>query len=182
MANNETIADIVEEMRNRAEAARQYDDGIVMLLNTLADRIETVYKRETVEVSTRAATFAINKTNEEWRQKLGNAAKLREAAVKIIDYLEPIRKWTMPTQENGTELTALFAAIDTVYQMAKAALAAPARECDVGTAEEQSRRFCAFCRPRTEPCDGCACLEGSRKGRCEFVWAQMPCNESGAAK
>lgn len=131
MANNETIADIVEEMRNRAEAARQYDDGIVMLLNTLADRIETVYKRETVEVSTRAATFAINKTNEEWRQKLGNAAKLREAVVKIIDYLEPIRKWTMPTQENGTELTTLFAAVDTVYQIANAALAAPARNCDV---------------------------------------------------
>ena len=63
-----------------------------------------------------------------------------------------------------------------------AALAAPPRNCDVGTAEEQSRRFCAFCRPRTEPCDGCACLEASRRGRCEFAWAQMPYAEEGDTK
>lgn len=56
----------------------------------------------------------------------------------------------------------------------------PRRNCDVGTAEEQSRRFCAFCRPRLEPCDGCPCLEGSRHGRCEFVWAQIPYEEGGA--
>lgn len=55
-----------------------------------------------------------------------------------------------------------------------AALAAPPRNCDVGSASEQSRRFCAFCRPRLEPCDGCSCLEGARHGRCEFVWGQMP--------
>lgn len=70
--------------------------------------------------------------------------------------------------------------ISEIEQVAKAALAEPIRNCDVGTAEEQSRRFCAFCRPRTEPCDGCACLEGSRKGRCEFAWGQMPCEEGGA--
>lgn len=60
-----------------------------------------------------------------------------------------------------------------------AALSAPPRNCDVGTAAEQSRRFCAFCRPRTEPCDGCSCLEDAQHGRCEFIWAQMPCEEGG---
>ena len=59
----------------------------------------------------------------------------------------------------------------------EAEIGRPLRNCDVGTAEEQSRRFCAFCRPRTEPCDGCACLEGASKGRCEFVWGQMPYEE-----
>jgi len=121
MANNETIADIVEEMRNRAEAARQYDDGIVMLLNTLADRIETVYKRETVEVSTRAATFAINKTNEEWRQKLGNAAKLREAAKHVQSIMERLHD---PTDKNNAEFVR-------IWEIVSAALAAPARNCDV---------------------------------------------------
>ena len=71
--------------------------------------------------------------------------------------------------------------ISGLKQIAEAALAEPVLNCEVGTAEEQSRRFCAFCRPRTEPCDGCACLEGSRKGRCEFVWAQLP-YESETAK
>lgn len=122
MANNETIADIVEEMRNRAEAARQYDDGIVMLLNTLADRIETVYKRETVEVSTRAATFAINKTNEEWRQKLGNAAKLREAVV----YLTQNESTLFEANLTGGELELLHL----ITNKARAALAAPPRNCE----------------------------------------------------
>jgi hypothetical protein len=56
--------------------------------------------------------------------------KLREAVVEIIDYLEPIRKWTMPSKENDMKLTALFAAVDTVYTKAKNALAAPPRNCD----------------------------------------------------
>lgn len=54
------------------------------------------------------------------------------------------------------------------------------RNCDVGSAAEQSQRFCALCRPRLEPCDGCPCLEGSRHGRCEFVWGQMPYEEGNA--
>ena len=68
----------------------------------------------------------------------------------------------------------VYDAVDELICRIQALENSPKRNCDVGTAEEQSRRFCEFCRPRTEPCDGCACLEGSRKGRCEFVWAQMP--------
>ena len=68
-----------------------------------------------------------------------------------------------------------------ISECARSALSAPPRNCDVGTAEEQSQRFCSFCRPRTEPCDGCACLEASRKGRCEFAWAQMTYAEEGGA-
>lgn len=65
------------------------------------------------------------------KTEVGNVAKLREAVVEIIDYLEPIRKWTAPSKENHTKLTALFAAVDTVYTKAKAAVAEPPRNCDV---------------------------------------------------
>ena len=76
MANtNETIADIIAEMRRIR--VREFQD--------YADRLEAAHKREIVEVSTRAATFAINKTNEECRQKLGDAAKLREAVKAVVD-------------------------------------------------------------------------------------------------
>ena len=117
----------------------------------------------------------------ETKTKVGNVAKLREAAVTVYDVLEKLRPFSLLLSDVGRkrEFSHL---VCLAKNRLDAALAAPARECDVGTAEEQSRRFCAFCRPRTEPCDGCACLEGSRKGRCEFVWAQMPCNESGTAK
>lgn len=127
MANNETIADIVEEMRNRAEAARQYDDGIVMLLNTLADRIETVYKRETVEVSTRAATFAINKTNEEWRQKLGNMAKLRRVCEQMLELLKAPPGFNVGGMSVELDEEQVVMWRDRFLD----ALAAPARNCDV---------------------------------------------------
>lgn len=61
----------------------------------------------------------------------------------------------------------------------KVALAAPLRNCDVGTTEEQEVRFKSFCeshwdlnKPDSE-CAGCPLDE--RVGiECEFAWMQMP--------
>ena len=97
------------------------------------------------------------------KEYAGNAAALRAALEKAELGLF---RWLSGAM-NRDEHHELVATI-------KEALAAPARNCDVGTAAEQSQRFCAFCRPRLEPCDGCSCLEGARHGRCEFIWAQMP--------
>jgi hypothetical protein len=57
--------------------------------------------------------------------------------------------------------------------VAKTALAEPLKNYEVGTAEEQSNRFFAFCN-KHQTFDGCSdCpLEGS--DRCEIAWAQMP--------
>ena len=66
------------------------------------------------------------------------------------------------------------------------ALAAPPRNCDVGTVEEQAQRFNDYC---TKQGDGC-CIVGGKgacpifKGYrvdCGIVWAQMP-YESEVAK
>jgi hypothetical protein len=68
------------------------------------------------------------------------------------------------------------------------ALAEPLRNCDVGTAEEQSKRFILFCR--RNPCRG-VCYDicnfanvngriGFQKigqSRCFAFWAQMPYEE-----
>lgn len=64
----------------------------------------------------------------------------------------------------------------------------PRRNCDIGTAEEQEKRFHDFCRarnlPRMEGSSYCAykCpLEGDTC--CELAWAQMPYVEKeGGAK
>ena len=82
-------------------------------------------------------------------------------------------------------------ALDVIYEKACAALAAPPRNCDVGTAYEQSDRFAEFCRKHA---DGCGLGYGSRgvghprvscpafKGlECALVWAQMSCGEGGAS-
>lgn len=59
-------------------------------------------------------------------------------------------------------------------------LATPARNCDVGTAEEQCDRFLRFCQSRG--CVNCEIGDGNRAKfpSCELVWAQMPYEEGGA--
>ena len=71
-----------------------------------------------------------------------------------------------------------------IFVIAQRALAAPARNCDVGTAEEQGERFAKFCK-REEHGFGasaycaysCSCGETVD---CKFAWAQMPYTAEGA--
>ena len=180
MNKQETIADIIAEKRLRAaEMEKTLGDqhSFVESLKDDADRLEAAWKREKSVIE--ADALSAGGLVQAMRQKMataenssavGDAAKLREALSDACYAMFNFLK----TQNGGHEEMA------NALDKAKAALAAPARNCDVGTAEEQSRRFCAFCRPRLEPCDGCPCLEGSRHGRCEFGWAQMPYEEGGA--
>ena len=64
---------------------------------------------------------------------------------------------------------------------AKAALAEPIRNCDVGTAEEQYARVRAFCKRHKV---GLRCVDcpvnGMLPKNCALIWAQMPYEEGGA--
>lgn len=54
-------------------------------------------------------------------------------------------------------------------------LAIPLRQCDVGTPEEQERRFRKYCE--TEECNRYRCGHGCKAvciDRCVVAWAQMP--------
>ena len=66
------------------------------------------------------------------------------------------------------------------------ALASPLRNCDVGTAEEQTERFKQLCRkyrrgpgPRAN-CKGCPVSTESQHVGCTFAWAQMPYEKEGS--
>ena len=79
-------------------------------------------------------------------------------------------------------------AVKSATVMANCALAAPPRNCDVGTAEEQQDRFREFCRHyesegkcgigRSEA--ACPAFQGGRNPDCSLWWAQMPYEEGGA--
>jgi hypothetical protein len=61
-----------------------------------------------------------------------------------------------------------------IYNIAKAALDEPVRNCDVGTPTEQKARYEAFCKEcqritRDYPCDF--------NSECIFKWSQMPYKE-----
>ena len=63
------------------------------------------------------------------------------------------------------------------------ALAIPLRECDVGTAYEQSVRMARFCKKQYEKRDDVAahicsaCKFHNSESDCVFEWAQMPYEE-----
>ena len=70
--------------------------------------------------------------------------------------------------------------------MVNAALAAPPRNCDVGTEQEQAERYVRYCDEFTRDgmhCETCPCCGKTSFGKCEFAWAQMPYKEQeGGAK
>lgn len=64
------------------------------------------------------------------------------------------------------------------------ALAAPVRNCDVGTAKEQADRFAKFCLDNHSAEHLCSkCPLGEKLGNdvdlCQIHWAQMPYEEGG---
>ena len=75
-----------------------------------------------------------------------------------------------------------------IVNKARAALAAPPRNCDVGTPVEQRARFDKFCRSNSwDEIDGAHCMSSCPLyhgdcSRCEELeWAQMPYQEGGAS-
>ena len=106
--------------------------------------------------------------------QLDNVAKIREALKQIVDITMPCEGVT------STELQ--------VNDIAYDAISAPPRNCDVGTAEEQERRWHANCGIGIPNCKHCNVYEQARKSGlvddknmirfdCRFIWAQMPYEE-----
>lgn len=65
---------------------------------------------------------------------------------------------------------------DAVFR-GRAALAMPLRNCDVGTPEEQTCRYDAFCSEHRLPgvgCERCPIIKLKTAPSCELAWAQMP--------
>lgn len=91
--------------------------------------------------------------------------KLREALTRI-------EKLADDYEQCGTKAGAL----DTIYELAHAALAEPVKNCDVGTAEEQLKRKRAYCK--AQDCRMCP-FYGNDSLVCAFRWAQKPYKEGG---
>ena len=99
-----------------------------------------------------------------------NAAALREA----LERIRPLVRAAGATQY-VPERKAL---VDGALSIIDAALAAPARNCDVGTAEEQEDRFFNFCKAH-ECTMNCPIkkkwnFKCGHKPSCGVIWSQMP--------
>lgn len=63
-----------------------------------------------------------------------------------------------------------------ILEKINSALAEPVKNCEVGTAEEQSERFDKFCHENINVqrcCGDCPAFRTTRDD-CELVWAQLP--------
>ena len=92
--------------------------------------------------------------------------KMREALQQAKDAILAARK------KMGVDNPIILEIID-------AALAAPPRNCDVGTEQEQARRFLKYCVK--QDCEkACPFRDCKNSHECAFAWAQMPYEEGGA--
>ena len=162
----ETVADIVAQIR--AAAYIQNADTPESVLR-LADRIEAAWKREARAIATEHAVLpAVCIT-----KPAGNAAAMREALV------EAIGETCAGCKRDCDDCMNLKSGW---MKKAKAALSAPPRQCDVGTAEEQTKRLRENCNKYKPSCKGCKYVTDLQKENCWLRWAQMPYAKEGAGK
>lgn len=109
----------------------------------------------------------------------GDASCLEWVGAKMIHYADRIEAAEKREREAGAEAAQVCGEIGEAIGR-EAALSAPQRNCDVGTAEEQSARFDAHCRKHMG-CLTCQLREndGGVPKHCEFAWAQLPYEEGG---
>lgn len=105
-------------------------------------------------------TNKCNGATTEKSSAVGDASKLRDALIKAQIALK-VCDWPEGTDMDG--VAKIMREIDD-------ALAAPSRNCDIGTVDEQTERFVDFTRLYFQ----------SEMVRLAMNWAQMPYKEGGA--
>ena len=167
--DNEKVRNITDEMRKRVD----YGDGVKLNLDGRAvvefcDRIDAANEREGDEAELKWSRIGHDEAVAEFKHS--NAAAMRKA-------LEAVKDW-FDGDMNGDDADEM----DAMLEKVDAALAAPARNCDVGTAEEQEERFDAFCArhygTNDMSRDNCRICPLSPMG-CKLAWAQMPYEKEG---
>lgn len=94
----------------------------------------------------------------------GNVKAIREA-------LESVRNWCLNRLVNSSHQVT----VEGLLSVVNTALAKPPRNCDVGTAEEQARRYEELCDSHTcgSICSG-SCCPLYDYDCSPFAWEQMP--------
>ena len=169
----ETIADIVAEMRDESHAGdASCLEWVGSKMRSYADRIEAAEKRER-EAGAEAAQIC-----GEIGEMVGREAACRQPvtdchglnAAAMREALESVRNWCINRLVNSSHQVT----IEGLLSVVNTALSKPPRNCDVGTADEQAERLDRWCdRKNFKACWGIGCRE------CLIAWAQMPYEEVG---
>lgn len=107
-----------------------------------------------------------------------NIQKMRTALVKASTALK-VCDWPDGIDMDG---------VNSIIAEIESAIALPDRNCDIGTAYEQSVRMARFCKKQYKKRDDVAahicsaCKFHNSESECVFEWAQMPYIESGVGE
>ena len=185
----ETIADIVAALRAVAYIQTAESPRDVL---EFANRIEAAAKREreagaeAAQVCGEIGEMIGREATREKSSRVGNAAKMREALEEIVDMATCyFHDFTIPKDDDEFRGAIIDEAIDytslrddfiKAVIIARDAISAPPRNCDIRTAEEQAERHKRWCRKRQIIKDylGVGCR------KCVVERAQMPYEEGGA--
>ena len=102
-----------------------------------------------------------------------NVKAMREALENIANMGEQIDYQLGSSDETVYAFRHERSLAHSISECARTALTAPPRNCDVGTAEEQYKRFLKFCT--SIDCKRYCPL--FKADSCELAWAQMPYDE-----
>lgn len=118
------------------------------------------------------------------RMPVGNEAAIREALEKCANMGEQIDCQLGSSDETVYAFRHERCLAHNISECARAALSIPLRNCDVGTADEQYKRFMNMCNSKdAKQCASCSMrgfTPGCSRDRCFANWAQMPYEEGGA--
>ena len=166
----ETTASILAEMRKghtcNLPFAYMIGEGTPAVVDPIAKEFaEPAFKIRKVTVGELA-----DRLENAIKRELGNVAAMREAMEKVRERLVSPYITEEYFQKHSTDKP--------IVDIIDAALENPPRNCDVGSAEEQSARFDKFCNSNYNPNDVDAecwrCQLFKTRNKCEFAWAQMP--------
>lgn len=117
--------------------------------------------------------------------QVGNAAKIREALKYLRDASREFCHLILNSKYNAIYDKYKYKEVSKIRDAivnANITLSAPARNCDVGTEQEQQDRFREFCRHYESEGEcgigryeaACPAFQGGRNPDCSLWWAQMP--------
>ena len=142
-------------MRTPIEALKEIRDRLTYFCLRTDGKYDPPWATELVGIIDEAVTDS---------HAIGNAAAMREALV------EAIGETCAGCKRDCDDCMNLKSGW---MKKAKAALSAPPRNCDVGTAEEQAERHSRFCISQHGLCTRCPAHRRTHNG-CVLAWAQMP--------
>lgn len=169
---HETIADIIAEMRGaRTEFPFVYLMGEPDTPEVIDLRTKEITEPRKINIRRVTVKELADRFEAALKRERVASSRMREAIEKVSEIAN--KEW-----DASRETPAMWE----MMEICTAALAAPPRNCDVGTAMEQGERFAAYCRAHKHPESECLpCpLFGQTGGYCELAWAQMPYEEGGA--